>query len=67
MKDKKFIEYLIKESKILNQYIEETALKYRVKNKLEKTHIAFIQSINKNIEDVQLSKFEKEELFKTAF
>ncbi len=64
MKEKTFIRWLITEFKIFNQYIEETPIKYRTKNKLEKIQIAFMQSINTIIENAELNKIEKEHLLK---
>ncbi len=65
MKDKTFIKWLITEINILNKYIDKENLTYRTKNKLEKIEIAFMQSINTNIENAELSKIEKEHLFKS--
>ena len=67
MKDKTFIKWLITEINTFNQYIDEEPLTCRIKNKLEKIEIAFMQSINTNIENAELSKIEKERLFKSIF
>ena len=68
MKDKTFIKWLITEFKIFDQYIfGENTHTYRIKNKLEKIEIAFMQSINTIIKNAELTKIEKEHLLKSMF
>ena len=68
MRMKTHIKWLITEYKIFDQYIVgENAHTCRTKNKLEKIQIAFMQSINTNIEESTLNKIEKEHLIKSMF
>ncbi len=67
MKDKTYINRLITELNLFNVYINESDLRWLAKNRLDKIHTAFMQSINTNIENSNITKDEKEELFKKVF